>query len=230
MSTQPSRIRIGHAEREQAVERLQLAAADGRLTHDELDARVGQALAAMTRGDLDAVLGDLGGLDASATSATSVALASPAAHPITAAPQRPVSAGWSWSDPLVFAAKWDSVKRVGAWRIPPFLEVDARVENVYLNCVDAAALAPVIDVQLAGGAGKVVFVVPPGWGADLTRVSKRVGALKSSAPEVAEPGQPQLVLRGKNPMDGVRVRTPNRLDTWNLDRARSQPSGVLTKG
>lgn len=48
-----------HAEREQAVEVLKAAFVEGRLTKDELDARVGQAFASRTRAELAAVTADL---------------------------------------------------------------------------------------------------------------------------------------------------------------------------
>ena len=54
-----SELRIGHAERDQAVATLRDAAADGRLTLDELDVRIGVAMAARTAADLRPVLADL---------------------------------------------------------------------------------------------------------------------------------------------------------------------------
>jgi hypothetical protein len=54
-----SELRIGDAERDAAVERLRGHAAAGRLTVDELDERLGRALAARTRADLAVLEGDL---------------------------------------------------------------------------------------------------------------------------------------------------------------------------
>ncbi|MFB7943744.1 DUF1707 domain-containing protein [Kitasatospora phosalacinea] len=51
--------RIGATDRDTAVERLQLAYAEERITQDELDQRVHAALTATVRADLDAVLHDL---------------------------------------------------------------------------------------------------------------------------------------------------------------------------
>ena len=52
-------LRAGHAEREQAIESLKDAFADGRLTMDELDARAGRALAARTCAELAALTADI---------------------------------------------------------------------------------------------------------------------------------------------------------------------------
>jgi hypothetical protein len=53
------RLRAGHADREQVIETLKDAFADSRLTRDELDARIGRALAARTRADLAALTADI---------------------------------------------------------------------------------------------------------------------------------------------------------------------------
>jgi len=52
-------LRVGHADRDRVVVSLQDAFVAGMLTRDELDVRVGRALAARTRGDLAALTGDL---------------------------------------------------------------------------------------------------------------------------------------------------------------------------
>jgi len=52
-------LRASHADREQVVEVLKAAFVQGRLAQDELDARVGQAFAARTYGELAAVTADL---------------------------------------------------------------------------------------------------------------------------------------------------------------------------
>jgi len=55
----PGRLRASHADREQAIEALKDAFAQGRLTGDELDSRVGQALASQTYAELTALTEDL---------------------------------------------------------------------------------------------------------------------------------------------------------------------------
>jgi hypothetical protein len=53
------RLRAGYADREQVIETLKDAFVHGRLTRDELGARVGQALAARTRAELAALTADI---------------------------------------------------------------------------------------------------------------------------------------------------------------------------
>jgi hypothetical protein len=53
------RLRASHADREQVIDLLKAAFVQGRLTQDELDGRIGQALAARTYAELAALTADL---------------------------------------------------------------------------------------------------------------------------------------------------------------------------
>jgi Domain of unknown function (DUF1707) len=55
------RLRVGHVDREHVVEALKDAFVQGQLTRDELDMRVGQALAARTGAELAALTADIAG-------------------------------------------------------------------------------------------------------------------------------------------------------------------------
>jgi hypothetical protein len=55
----PRRLRASHVDREQAVSALKAAFVHGRLTSDEFDARVGQALAARTHAELAVITADI---------------------------------------------------------------------------------------------------------------------------------------------------------------------------
>jgi Domain of unknown function (DUF1707) len=53
------RLRASHVDREQAISALKAAFVQERLTSDEFDARVGQALASRTRAELAAITADI---------------------------------------------------------------------------------------------------------------------------------------------------------------------------
>jgi len=61
MAAAPDRgcLRASHADREQAIDLLKAAFVQGRLTENELDARVGQALASRTQAELATLTADL---------------------------------------------------------------------------------------------------------------------------------------------------------------------------
>jgi Domain of unknown function (DUF1707) len=54
-----SHLRASHADREHVIDRLKTAFVEGRLTKDELDARVGRALASRTHAELARVTADI---------------------------------------------------------------------------------------------------------------------------------------------------------------------------
>jgi DUF1707 SHOCT-like domain len=77
------RMRSSHADREQAIEVLKDAFAQGRLDKDELDARVGHAFASRTYAQLAAVTADI---PAAPAAAEAVAMAPVATEPVAMAP------------------------------------------------------------------------------------------------------------------------------------------------
>ena len=63
MAVSDQHLRASDAEREQVIEDLRQHAADGRLTMDEFEQRVSEALAAKTRADLEPALRELPALE-----------------------------------------------------------------------------------------------------------------------------------------------------------------------
>lgn len=212
------RLRVGHAERDRAVEVLRDAAAEGRLTFDELDGRIEEALRAKTREDLRGVLLDL------LPPADLAALLSPGA--VAAVGLRP---GMSWQDPLVLTARWDDVKRAGSWEVPPFLEINAVAGNVKLDFRDARLLSQLIDINIVGGAGDIVLIVDQGWGVNVDRAQSTIGSVKSQVSPQPAPGMPLIVLRGRVSMGDVKVRHANRLDNWQRERRLARGGGPELK-
>lgn len=215
----PQLIRIGHAERDEAVGALREAAGEGRLTLDELDERIEAALRARTRGDLTALLTDLlpgGQLEA-------------VVNP-DAAPPSPGAPGWSWQDPLVLTARWDDVVRAGPWEVPPFLEINPVAGNVKLVFVDVRTQHEIIDIHVIGGAGDAILVLPEGWGADISRVER--GGMGTASNRVA--GRPTgraplIIVRGRVGMGNLKVRHMNQVDSWMRDRRIARGGGIHEK-
>jgi Domain of unknown function (DUF1707) len=98
-------VRASHVDREQAVERLKVAFVQDRLTKDELDMRVGQALAARTGADLAALTADIPAEPAAAWLARPPAwAASRPARPLVPARRRPLARVAAGSGCLALAA------------------------------------------------------------------------------------------------------------------------------
>jgi len=181
-----AQLRVTAAQRDHAAAELREAAADERLDFDELEARIPVVLAAKTRGDLIAVLRDL--VPAARMDAV-VGVETPLGSGV----------GFSWEEPWVLQSKdWEAIKLIGEWWLPPFMELVDTGFGIHLNATLATPLAPVIDVVVTGK-GKVVLVVPDGWGVDVTQLTAdagQVSGMSSTVRSRPERGKPRLVLRG----------------------------------
>lgn len=202
----PPQLRVGHAERDAIAAILQEAAADGRLGMDELDQRLETALQAKTYGDLEPLVADL---SADLPWRPNRPAAGSAPVPYAATPYAapgPPPPGYSREDPLRLDGGVSSEKRDGVWVVPPFLRISSGVGSVKLNCLQATVVAPVIEVEVVGGAGSVLIIVPDGWAVNDDRLGKSFGSKTIKVPSVPQPGQPVLVLYGSVGMGSFKIR------------------------
>lgn len=188
-------LRVGTAQREQALEVLRNAAADERISFDELEGRVPRALHATTRDDLAAVLADL--------------LPTERVEEIVGGePPLGEGPGYSWEDPLILESeRWTELAVVGPWVVPPFLEVQTSIGGVRLDFTQATARSKVIDVVLMiNDWGTATIVVPEGWGVDTGGTQGEVGMMEARGVRTrARPGMPRIILRGRT-SGALRVR------------------------
>ena len=82
---------------------------------------------------------------------------------------------------------------------------------------------------MQGGAGDAVFIVPDGWGVDMSRVTKGMGTVKSSVVPRPSGRNPLLVVRGKGSLGDIKARHPNRFDTWQRQRRLERGGGIFAK-
>ncbi len=188
-------LRIGTADRREAVARIGRAAAEGRLTPGEASDRTAWVDAALTYADLDPLIADL----------------PPIAPPV-------VPVGWSAANRLPIASGMSRERRNGAWEIPPYLRVSGDLGSVRLDCREAVCRSLVVDIEVSAGAGAIKIIVPDGWGVDSDQVAKGWGSVRNTANRQAEPGQPQLVLHGSAGVGRLRVRTATRRRRRELRR------------
>jgi class 3 adenylate cyclase len=146
-------LRASHADRERVVEALRTAAADGRLSADDLDQRLEVALTARTLADLEPLLADL-------TTA--------AAAQVPDLARIEISSG--------------SAKRDGAWVVPRRLEIHVGSGSVRLDFRQAVIAAPElrIDAQIASGSLKII--TRPGIVVDADDVTVKSGTVKVLPP------------------------------------------------
>ena len=188
MQPDPPGLRISDADRERAAQRLHTALSEGRITLSELEERLSVVYAARYEADLRPPLADL-----------------PAEVPVAVTPAGP---------PMVLKTGMSSIKRTGAWRVPPRIRVLSGMGSVTLDFCDADNPHPVVEVELEMGAGSAKLLVPDDATVDVDNVVHGMGSVHSSVPSTPQPGHPHFVVHGRTAVGSVRVRRRFRLGKY----------------
>jgi len=138
-------LRASHADRDQVVELLRVAAGDGRLSPEELDDRLERALTARTYAELAALTADL-----PATPGAVVAAPGPGA--MSATPKELVR----------IDVRGSSVRRDGHWVVPKALDVTARGGSVTLDFTEAVITQPLLRITADVRGGSLRLITRPG--------------------------------------------------------------------
>lgn len=189
----PRDLRVSDAEREHVVEVLQKAIGRGMIDLDEFTERTDTALAARTRGELNAVLADLPGL------------VHPDVYP--AAP----AASYSSDQRLELNAKYSALVRNGRWLVPPEVVVRNRYGSTKLDFSEAQVSSPVVRVELDCKWGSVEVIIPDHAAVDLNAITEiKYGSLQDKTGSDGRPGNPRLVFAGRLHGGSLVIRHPRR--------------------
>ncbi|WP_349827125.1 DUF1707 SHOCT-like domain-containing protein [Brevibacterium litoralis] len=236
-STDPARtLRIGHAERDEVIETLREAAAEGRLDTEELTERIEGAVSAKFYVDLDPLVADLpvpppsdavrrrAELRRTHDSATSdptglVAggLPRPPAHLARPEP-RADEPGWSVDDPLVLRATWENERRRGRWSVPPFIRLEPVAASTEINFLEVSTDLQVIEVEILAGMGSSTVVVPEDWGVNVDRLSSSWGTVKSRVSALPAEGRPLVRVSGSVGMATFTARHAGYFERKRLEK------------
>jgi len=210
------RIRIGHAEREDVIETLRVAAGEGRLTVEELTERMQSAADAKTYADLDPLVEDLPVPPPSSAlepgPGTAARTATGAVVPARDA------VGWEVGRPLVLRAGWEDERRRGRWEVPPFIRVESTGATVEVNLLEVETAPEAIHIDVAGAIGACLIVVPDGWGVDVDGVRGAWGSKKTVVDQLPRPGLPLITVSGSLGMSSLTVRYANWFDRRRLEK------------
>jgi len=185
-------ILASDAERERACAILREASVDGRLTLDEFTQRIGSALAARTRPELEEVTRDLPAL--------------------TALPERARRPPVRWSVALM-----SGVVRRGFWRVGERNWAIALMGSCDLDLRGAAISAPITTFNAVSVMGGIDVIVPPGVEVELEGAAVMGSkVLKLSGPPPG-PGAPVVRINAISLMGSVSVRDRPSLGTRMMD-------------
>jgi hypothetical protein len=175
-------VRASDAEREAAMGRLRDAAAEGRLTFEELADRIEAADGAVTREDLERLTEDLP--------------AAPATTPSTEPTRLPTRTSTVFGD----------VRRAGTWTVPAAGKWESLFGDVVLDLREARVSGSEIRIDAGTIFGDVELLVPEGVEVEI-RSRTLFGDIKQEAAEAAPRGAPRILLTGGTVFGDVRVRS-----------------------
>jgi hypothetical protein len=190
-----SDLRASDTEREQAVDRLRRAAGEGRLTVDELDARLHEAYGSVTREQLDRLLADLpeDGARLPATAGAARTLVQPGSGGETS-----------------LVAVFGGVERRGRWRLGERCSVTCVFGGADLDLTQAELSGRRTELRVISVFGGADVSLPEGLNVDVTERAIFGGNDVRLDERSPDPGGPVLHLRLTSVFGGTAVRRGRR--------------------
>ena len=202
-----SELRASHEDRDRVVELLRVSAGDGRLTAEELDERLEQAMTARTYGELARLVADL-------------PAAGTAVNPATA-PQV--------KDVVRIDTRSGHVKRAERWVVPQRMEVKVTSGSVLLDFTQAVITQPTLKLDVDVRSGHVKLLTRPGIAVDADDVAIRSGHVKVKAPWGTEgPVELHIVVTGRVG-SGHFVARPRNRNFWQWLTRQPKPYMITAR-
>ena len=200
-------LRASHDDRDRVVELLRVSAGDGRLTAEELDERLEQAMTARTYGELARLVADL-----------------PAAGPVTS----PATAART-KDVVRIDTRSGHVKRVERWVVPQRMEVKVTSGHVLLDFTQAVITQPTLALDVDVRSGAVKLMTRPGIVVDADEVAIRSGGVRVKTPWGSEtPVQLHVEVTGKVG-SGHLVARPRNRNFWQWLTRQPRPYMIAAR-
>ena len=204
-------LRASHDDRDRVVEMLRVSAGDGRLTAEELDERLEQAMTARTYGELASLVADL-----------------PAAGPVTSPVTSPAIAARA-KDVVRIDTRSGHVKRVERWVVPQRMEVKVTSGHVLLDFTQAVITQPTLKLDVDVRSGHLKLLTRPGIVVDADDVAIRSGHVRVKAPWGSEvPVQLHIEVTGKVG-SGHLVARPRSRNLWQWLTRRPKPYMIAAR-
>lgn len=200
----PGHLRATHEDRNRVVELLRVAAGDGRLTLEELDQRVGDALTARTYGELATLVSDL-----------------------PAAPASPAGASEATPKDLVrIDTHTSSTRRDGPWMVPRRIQVQVTSGSVTLDFTEAVTSWPSLQLDVTVRGGSLRLVTMPGILVSTDDLAVKASAVKVRAPwDRSVPVRFRVDVSGTLEAGGFKAGPPRRT-LWQWLRRRPLPAAL----
>ena len=176
-------LRVSDADRNGTLRRLHNAVALGLIDIGEFEERSAQVSMARQQTDLEALVEDLPGPGAFATTA---------------------------ADRLELRGWLGSLRRRGEWTVPTRLALVLRVGSVDLDLTSARFAGPVVVIELDMIRGSLDIRLPEGASASIDDVVVYGGSARDRRRDPPAEGKPHVVITGRVVLGSVNVRGPKR--------------------
>ncbi|HEY5988255.1 MAG TPA: DUF1707 domain-containing protein [Streptosporangiaceae bacterium] len=197
----PGDLRASHEDRDRVVELLRVAAGDGRLSAEELDQRLEQALTARTYAELAVLTSDL-----------------PTVPGLVAGTLAPAPKSVVRID-----CHSGSARRDGRWLVPKRIEVRVTSGAVTLDFSEAVIAQPLLQIDADVRSGSLKLLTKPGIVVDADDVAVHSGGVKVRAPWGTDvPVVLRVEVSGKVGSGQITAR-PLRRTFWQWLRRRPPP-------
>ena len=200
-------LRASHDDRDRVVELLRVSAGDGRLTAEELDERLEQAMTARTYGELARLVADLPAVGSALSPAAALRA----------------------KDVVRIDTRSGHVKRADRWVVPQRMEVKVTSGHVLLDFTQAEITHPTLKLNVDVRSGHIRLLIRPGIAVDADEVAIRSGGVQVKTPWGSEtPVQLHIEVTGKVG-SGHLVARPRYRNLWQWLTRQPKPYMVATR-
>jgi hypothetical protein len=180
--------RAADADREAVVERLRIAAGDGRIDLEELEERLSLAYSARTHGQLRALMADL------------------PVHP----PSMPGPAAFPEPETLVLKTTSHILKQSGAWVVPRRIVAESTTGFITIDFRQASCAHSEVTVEAVTRTGRIRLILPDGWVARVDPSSTNTSHISNKAVQEADPDAPTVVVTGHPVFGYIKIKRRRR--------------------
>jgi Domain of unknown function (DUF1707) len=202
-----SELRASHDDRDRVVEMLRVSAGDGRLTAEELDERLEQAMTARTYGELARLVADLPAVGSALSPAAALRA----------------------KDVVRIDTRSGHVQRFGRWVVPQRMEVKVTSGQVLLDFTRAVITQPTLKLDVEVRSGQVKLLTRPGIVVDADEVAIRSGHVQVKAPWGSEvPVQLDIEVTGRVG-SGYLIARPRYRNLWQWLTRQPKPYMIAAR-
>ncbi|WP_025353477.1 DUF1707 SHOCT-like domain-containing protein [Nocardia nova] len=200
-------LRVSDAEREHVGGLLQRAVGLGMLSLGEFSERMDTALAAKTRGELNAVLVDLPGIRL-AGQPNPV----PAAGPPNGRAWTPAASRWgsqsSDSGTVTLRPRLSGLTRKGPWQVPAVIEINSFLSGTTLDFTQAVMSTQVVEIRVDDFCSSLNLILPGAATVDLNGV-ELIGSSTNNKVRTGPPiGPLHIVVHGRIRFSSINAKHP----------------------